>query len=116
MAEKRFYYEVKINSIPHVLLLSSSDAERYGDAAMAGDGRREHQRPELHVKAQAPAAQQHGALRTQHLVHAADVHVVHQMTVLQVEAVAAGGVAMGDEHAFGTAFGNHHLGFNLVAA
>ena len=41
---------------------------------------------------------------------------MHQVTVLQVQAVAAGGVAMGDQHTVGRAGVDDDIGLDVVAA
>src|SRR6516162_6437824 len=54
------------------------------------------------------------ARRTYDLVAAADVEVVHQMTVLDVEAVTRGGIAMRDQHALGPIFAELDMGLDGV--
>ena len=47
---------------------------------------------------------------------AADIEIVHQPAVLDVEAVAGGSIAMGDQDALCATVGNLHMGLDDVAA
>ena len=47
---------------------------------------------------------------------AADVEIVHQPAVLDVEAVAGRSIAMGDQRALRATVGNFHMGFDRVAS
>ena len=59
----------------------------------------------------APAGPRHD-----HVMHAADIHVVGQPAVLDVERVAAGHVAVGDQHALGAAPSISRIGLDRVGA
>ncbi len=50
------------------------------------------------------------------LMAAADIEVVHQPAVLDVEAVARGRIAMGDQHALGASLADLDMGLDGVAA
>ena len=81
--------------------------DRSGHRAGVGHPGTQH-----HLHRQPVVASGHGPVRAQHLVHAADVQVMHQMAALQVQAVAAGGIAVGDQHTFGAALGQADIGLD----
>src|SRR6202020_2611792 len=56
------------------------------------------------------------AVRADDLMATADIEVVHQEAILDVKAVARGGVAMRDQNAFGAGHADFDMGLDGVAA
>src|SRR6185503_6912470 len=69
-----------------------------------------------HAQAQQVIARRYRPVRNGDMVLTTHVHVVGQPVVLDVERVAAGHVAVGDQHALGRGPGDLYVGLDRVGA